>query len=176
MDCFMDSFSEKADAWLESAAGKAGELFTVCRDCDQGGRLFPMAEFMTIRDHHPILSFHTKKGRWGVSSERCYFDTCCTITQENLSQYFQLLMQIQESEVDCSNPEHDYTFLSLVVLTLNLKDAGMIRQIRRFKSEKNYSWSQREFGWSSCRFCAVDLSTGKFYPSAMGDPLKARLS
>ena len=172
----MDSFFEKADAWLESAAEKAGELFTVCRDYDQGGRLFPMAEFMMIRDHHPILSFRTKKGRWGVSSERCYFDICDTMTEENLSQYFQLLIQIQESEVDCSNSEHDYTFLSLVVLTSNLKDTRLIRQIKRFRSEKDYNWPQSEFGWSSCRFCAVDLSTGKFYPSAMADPLKTRLS
>lgn len=172
----MDCFLEKANTWLDNAAGKGGELFTVCQSYDRSGRLFPLAEFMTIRDHHPILSFRTKKGRWGVSSERCYFDICETITEENLGQYFQLLTQIQKTEVDCSNPEHDYTFLSLVVLTASLSDARLIRQIKRFRSEKTYDWSQREFGWSSCRFCVIDLATGKFYPSAMADPLKARLS
>ena len=141
----------------------------------RGDRQFPLAQFMRVRDRHPILSISTSKGRWGVSGERCYFDICETLTEEALEIYVRFLLEIQRTEVEYNDPEHDYTFLSLVVLTSHLTDTAIIKKIKRFRSEKTYSAHEKQFGWSSCRLCVIDLANDKQYLNAMAGPLRTRL-
>lgn len=128
----MRDFSEKAQAWLDRIAQKTEAPFTLHRNYICGERIFPLVQLMTVRDHHPILSFRTEKGRWGVSGERCYFDVCETLDNAGLDAYFRFLSETQATAVAYTDPEHDYTFVSLVVLTADVNDSALVKRIKRF--------------------------------------------
>ncbi len=170
----MRDFAARAQSWLDRSAAQTDPAFRLHWDHIRSGKVFPMAAFMEIRTQHPILGFQTGFGAWGRSAEQCYYELCETLTDEALEIYFQFLRDLQQSDVDWTDPEHEYTFFSLVILTDGPVDRALQKRIRRFRCERDRDRANGEFGWSSGRLCVVDLAENQIYASAMAEPLKNR--
>lgn len=170
------TFEETAHEWLDWLADKDAEFYEPMWNITRCGKNFVMKQEMEIKTHHPILSFNSKWGKFGIGAEHCYFDLCENLDQEKIEAYLDLMPTLEELDTDCENPQHEYTFISLVLLTRDFQDKALEKKIKRFRLEKRYHKEDGQFGWSTCRVCVVDLDDYRIYWSAAGDSLRNRLA
>lgn len=169
-------FNESARGWLTQVAERNQEFYRAAWDVSHCGRQFPLRQKMEIETNHPILSIKTKRGKVGIAAEYCYFDICETLDRTAIQQYFQLFEELEKTDVDSANPAHDYTFLSLVIVTNDFSDRSLQKEIRRFRCVQRYRKEDQQYGWSAAQICIVDLANRKLYWNASGDSLKNRLT
>lgn len=169
------TFFEKTEQFLNHVAEKDQKYYTPVFHALRHGTIYPMFQRMEVECQHKIFGLQIGKGRIGRGSEYCYFDICETLDKQKLSEYLDLVVQLEEKDVDCNNREHDFSFVSVVVLTQDFSDPALRKMLKRFSKETKYLKSEGQHGWSSCRVCVVDLGTDKVYWNSTGDALANRV-
>lgn len=172
----MMMFHETAEKWIRGIAKSDKENYQLYRDMNACKEVFPFMQKMSISSRHKILSIDSKWGKEGFGEEYCYYIICETLEAHLLEYYLELLERLAAQDVRCEDPGHEYTFISLVIITSGFSDRKMIRRIKHFRGMRFYQEEEKKYGWSVSRICVVNLETMRLYWSVMGEPLGKRLT
>lgn len=172
---YMVKFEYSAKNWMIQIAENSSRFYKNRWNVMKYGRIFPLVQQMEIKNHHTILGLKTDLGKWGITAEYCYFDIFEKLDEHELENYMVLIRRIEEDSTNCSDREHEYTFISLVIVTSSFNDRSLRKKLKRFRADKQFKSEDNQYGWSSCRLCVADIENGEYYCSAMGDSVRNRL-
>ena len=171
----MDDFQNAAQRFMQKMAEKDCEHYTPAWNVARCGMCFPLQQHMRIRSRHAVFGINCGLGKMGVGEEYCYFLAVESLGGKELETAFSLIARLAEEDTDCCDREHDFTFISLVLLTPHFSDPILKKEVRRFRMMRCFSCAAGQYGWYACRLCVVALSEGTIVSSALGQPLKDRL-
>lgn len=169
------NFEEKAREWLEEIAGRGQEHYEPFWNVEKCGHSFVMMQKMSTTSRSTFLGVDTKWGKMTTGGEYCYFYLCEKLTLELLRECSEWISQMEQEDVDKSNDQHCFTFISLVLITDGPVTKEMQKFIKRYKHITYYNEKKEEYGWSSGCLAVMDLSNGEMYSNVMGDSLQKRL-
>lgn len=171
----MNDFQNAAQQFLREAAEKDRAYYVPSWDVTRCGRCFPLQQHMEVRSRHAVLGINCGLGKEGVGAEYSYFLVQESLDGQALKAAFALTAQLAEEVTNSYDRQHDYTFISLVILTARFNDLKLKRMIRRFRLMRRFHQAEGQYGWNACRMCIIDLLDGSVTTSALGQPLEARL-
>ena len=169
----MKPFNQQACDFFEQQKAIHAGHFNLRQDIRQCGHQFPLCVSFCNTDPSYFMGIQSSISCQRICSEFCFFDSCESLTEDQLTSYFSLAEAIREELTDAAGPNHHYTMISLVLLTRQLSpDCRKI--LRRVSSVKRYQPPLS--GWSEIRVCVVEADSGKSTCNGDGSALQERIT
>lgn len=165
----------KAKKFLEELLKQYAGTFDIQKPYRMGKERFDAYGYFFSRTEKYILIQEAQM--WAANSfEHVLFQSFeQEITEEQLDVYFRLMREQMEPVLvrkgePCTEKNHMYSYLTLILISEAPIGNAAIRKIRRFHFEKLYRFNFR--GYSRGRIAAVDLAQQKVYTNGAGRELR----
>lgn len=169
----MKPFNQQACDFFEQQKALHAGHFHLRQDIQQCGHNFPLCASFCNTDPSYFMGIQSSISCQRTCSEFCFFDSCESLTANQLTSYLSLAETIREELTDAADPNHHYTMISLVLLTRQLSpDCRKI--LRRFSSVKRYQPPLS--GWSEIRVCVMESDSGQSICNRDGSALQERIT
>lgn len=172
----MNDFSGAMGRFLQCAQTDMNKTFHITRDALVAGRWVPLEAWFDVEgERKPFGILPT--GNFTHCFEYCLFLPAEQLGAAELAAFLDFALRAHDELVD-PNEQHEFTIVSLVLLTAGPVDRAALRRLKRFSCERQYKRPQQ--GWSSVRVAAVDLEgrtiVSNRFGSALADRLKPTLA
>lgn len=139
-----------------------------------GNKFFSNYGYFTAKSEKYI--FLKDINLWEVNnSEHVFFLNIDKLTKEEIKWNKDLIIKTIEPKLVRKGEKYPpknqmYTYLTFVFISSNPIDEDIIKEIKKFKEERNYLFTFR--GYMSTRIVAVDLINKKVHTNRLGKELK----
>ncbi len=168
-------FKDRAQKWLEKIAERDQEHYEPFWNVEKCGQTFALLQRMNNASRRTLLGIDAKLSKMNIAGEYCYFYLCEDLTLESLGQCLEWIPEMEREDVDKTDDQHCFTFISLVLLTNGPVPKEVQKKIKRYKHITYYNEKKGEYGWSAGYLCVADLENDVMYCNALGESLRTRL-